>query len=59
MELRPGYKKTEIGVIPEEWDAIPVGDSSGSRTALTPTKRSLGTGTPIVNVYGRYLANPV
>ena len=20
MELKPGYKKTEVGVIPEDWD---------------------------------------
>ncbi|MFG1267280.1 restriction endonuclease subunit S [Xanthobacter sp. DSM 14520] len=25
MELRPGYKKTEIGVIPEEWGIVPLG----------------------------------
>lgn len=24
MELRPGYKKTEIGVIPEDWDVKPL-----------------------------------
>jgi type I restriction enzyme S subunit len=23
MELRPGYKQTEIGVVPEVWDAVP------------------------------------
>jgi type I restriction enzyme S subunit len=24
MEVKPGYKKTEVGVIPEEWDVSPV-----------------------------------
>jgi len=24
MEVKPGYKQTEVGVIPEEWDAIPL-----------------------------------
>ncbi|MCX7417999.1 MAG: restriction endonuclease subunit S [Planctomycetia bacterium] len=24
MEVRPGYKQTEVGVIPEEWDATPL-----------------------------------
>ena len=24
MEVRPGYKQTEVGVIPEEWDAKPL-----------------------------------
>ena len=22
MELKPGYKQTEVGVIPEDWDAL-------------------------------------
>ncbi len=26
MEVRPGYKQTEVGVIPEEWDVSNVGD---------------------------------
>lgn len=26
MELMPGYKYTEAGVIPEEWDAVPLGN---------------------------------
>jgi type I restriction enzyme S subunit len=25
MELRPGYKQTDVGVIPEGWDALPMG----------------------------------
>lgn len=28
MEIKPGYKQTEIGVIPEEWDAIKLGKLS-------------------------------
>jgi type I restriction enzyme S subunit len=24
VELRPGYKQTEVGVIPEDWDAVPL-----------------------------------
>ena len=24
MDVRPGYKQTEVGVIPEEWDPAPV-----------------------------------
>ena len=23
MELKPGYKQTEVGVIPEDWDTDP------------------------------------
>ena len=25
MEVKPGYKQTEVGVIPEEWDVLPFG----------------------------------
>src|ERR1035437_10156262 len=25
-ELRKGYKQTEVGVIPEDWDVLPIGD---------------------------------
>ena len=25
MEVKPGYKQTEVGVIPEEWDVLPLG----------------------------------
>lgn len=36
MEVKPGYKQTEVGVIPEEWDVVRLGDmkpfvTSGSR----------------------------
>jgi len=36
MELKPGYKQTELGVIPEEWEVKPLGElaefvTSGSR----------------------------
>jgi restriction endonuclease S subunit len=36
MELKPGYKQTEVGVIPEDWEVAEIGDSkpfvtSGSR----------------------------
>lgn len=26
MEVRPGYKETEVGVIPEEWNYQSIGD---------------------------------
>ena len=26
MELKPGYKQTEVGVIPEQWEVKPLGD---------------------------------
>ena len=26
MEVKPGYKQTEVGVIPEEWEVKRLGD---------------------------------
>ena len=35
MELRPGYKLTEVGVIPKEWDAKPLGEVGEALIGLT------------------------
>ncbi len=32
MEVRPGYKRTEVGVIPEEWEACQLSDISAKIT---------------------------
>ena len=31
MEVKPGYKQTEVGVIPEEWEVKPLGEIGGVR----------------------------
>jgi type I restriction enzyme S subunit len=49
MELIPGYKKSESGVIPEDWDAVPVGDLFEFKNGLNKAKQFFGYGTPIVN----------
>lgn len=35
MELKPGYKLTEVGVIPEEWDVKALGEIGDSLIGLT------------------------
>ncbi|QOX77625.1 restriction endonuclease subunit S [Trichlorobacter lovleyi] len=49
MELKPGYKQTEVGVIPEEWDIVPVGSLFSFKNGLNKAKEFFGYGTPIVN----------
>jgi len=49
MEVRPGYKQTEVGVIPEKWDLVPLGDHFQFKNGLNKTKKFFGFGTPIVN----------
>lgn len=56
MEVRTGYKQTEVGVIPEEWDAPFLKDLFTFKNGLNKAKEFFGYGTPIVNymdVYGR------
>ena len=35
MEIREGYKQTEIGVIPEDWDCVELGDIGECIIGLT------------------------
>jgi len=38
MELKPGYKQTEVGVIPEDWDHTKLGDKTVKiGSGITPT----------------------
>ena len=54
MELKPGYKKTEVGVIPEEWDASKIGDLFSFKNGLNKGKNFFGFGSPIVNYMDVY-----
>jgi type I restriction enzyme, S subunit len=40
MDLRPGYKQTEAGVIPEPWVALPLGDIASITAGGTPSRAS-------------------
>ena len=40
MEVKPGYKQTEVGVIPEEWDVKRSVSSSRSERWLDGTRHS-------------------
>ena len=35
MELMPGYKRSDVGVIPDDWDAKPLGEIGDSLIGLT------------------------
>tara|TARA_R110002074_G_scaffold234473_1_gene406303 strand:- start:4035 stop:5312 length:1278 start_codon:yes stop_codon:yes gene_type:complete len=49
MELRAGYKQTEVGVFPEDWDMVPLGQIFEFKNGLNKAKGFFGYGTPIVN----------
>lgn len=38
MELKPGYKQTEVGVIPEDWDCVHIGDVAETSSGATPSR---------------------
>ena len=48
-EVPVGYKRTEMGVIPEEWECCRLGDLFVFKNGLNKAKRFFGSGTPIIN----------
>jgi len=61
MELKPGYKQTEVGIIPEDWDT-----SNLESISLVPMQNGLfyepkrkGRGVYLVNVGDMYTAAPI
>lgn len=40
MGVRPGYKQTEVGVIPEDWEAIPLGSLGTWKGGATPSMQN-------------------
>lgn len=38
MDLRPGYKQTELGIVPEQWDVVSLGEMTTKiGSGITPT----------------------
>lgn len=50
MAVKPGYKLTEIGVIPEEWEVKPFGALFTFRNGVNADKNSYGQGVRFINV---------
>lgn len=40
MEVRPGYKQTEVGVIPQEWGVLRLADAGKWRGGMTPSMQN-------------------
>tara|TARA_R110002124_G_scaffold285864_1_gene465090 strand:- start:78 stop:1412 length:1335 start_codon:yes stop_codon:yes gene_type:complete len=61
VKIPEGYKQTEVGVIPEDWEVSNIKDIS-----LSPTQNGLfyepkrkGTGVPLINVSDMYKSAPI
>ena len=48
-DVPAGYRRTEVGVIPADWDDCTIGDLLAFKNGLNKAKSFFGTGTPIVN----------
>lgn len=54
MAVKPGYKQTEVGLIPEDWDMSLLGEHFLFKNGLNKGKEFFGYGTPIVNYMDVY-----
>jgi type I restriction enzyme S subunit len=50
MELKPGYKQTEVGVIPDDWDAVPLGKLYKFSNGVNADKAAYRKGLRFINV---------
>ena len=50
MELKPGYKRTEVGVIPEDWEVKPLGEMGNFKNGINKAIEDFGYGSPFVNL---------
>ena len=50
MEVKPGYKQTEVGVIPEDWDARPLSAIGQFKNGINKSSEAFGHGSPFVNL---------
>lgn len=57
MEIKKGYKMTDVGVIPEDWDVKSIGEMYSFKNGLNKDKDSFGFGTPIINYMDVYKNN--
>lgn len=46
----PGYRPSEVGVIPEDWDIVPLAELLDFRNGVNADKSAYGQGTPFINV---------
>lgn len=50
MVIKPGYKQTEVGVIPEEWGVASLGELGEFKNGINKGKEDFGHGFPFINL---------
>jgi type I restriction enzyme, S subunit len=53
-----GYKETKIGIIPENWDVVKLGDIASFKNGANFSKKDVGSGIPMINVVNMYSERP-
>ena len=48
--MRPGYKQTEIGVLPKEWQVVQLANLLDFWNGVNADKEAYGKGIPFINV---------
>jgi len=49
-EEKKGFKKTEVGLIPEDWDVYELGELGNFKNGINKGKEAFGHGSPFVNL---------
>ena len=50
MEVRPGYRQSEVGVIPQDWETVPFSEFMEFQNGVNADKSAYGTGFRFINV---------
>ncbi|TGD80807.1 restriction endonuclease subunit S [Hymenobacter wooponensis] len=59
--LKPGYKQTDLGVLPEEWEVCSLSQLGELKNGINKSKEDFGHGFPFINlmdVFGISVINP-
>jgi len=59
MKLKPGYKQTEVGVIPEDWDAVPLSKLGQFKNGINKGSDDFGHGSPFINLMDVFGVNSI
>ena len=59
VKIPEGYKQTEVGVIPEDWEVKDLGSFMVFKNGLNKAKEFFGYGTPIVNYMDVYKSGSI
>ena len=59
MEVRKGYKQTEVGVIPEDWNVNFLGEIGKFKNGINKGSEAFGQGTPFVNLMDVFGVNSI